>query len=293
MTWINIDGLKDVSLIKQVGSYFKLHPLVMEDILNTGQRSKLEVYDEYVFIVIKLVLWHEQKQNFNIEQLSVIFGKNFVLTFQERNSNQFNSVLDSLRKAQGRVREHGSDYLTYILLDTVVDQYFVVLDHLGDQIEAVEETITLNPTAENVHILYKIKQHVFMFRKAAWPVREIVNHLLQIKGSLVSDFCLPYIRDVYDHSMQIIDTTETFRDMLASMLDIYLSSQTNRINEVMKVLTIIATIFIPLTFIASIYGMNFEYMPELHWRWAYPTVLIVMFIIFIGMLVYFKRKKWM
>jgi magnesium transporter len=292
-TWINVDGLANVYLIKQIGSHFGLHPLVMEDILNTGQRSKLESYDNYVFIVLKHISWSEKKKNFSVEQISIILGHDFVLSFQEHASPLFSSIQDTLRKTQGRVREQKCDYLMYVLIDTLVDQNFVVLDHLGDQIEIVEEAITFNPTQKNLHVLYKLKQHVFMFRKATWPVREIINHLLQIKGTLISDFSLPYLRDVYDHSMQIIDTTETFRDIISSMLDMYVSNQTNRINEVMKVLTIIATIFIPLTFVASVYGMNFEYMPELHWRWGYPSVLGLMLVILIFMLVYFRRKKWL
>lgn len=293
VTWLNIDGLQNVDLIKQIGKKYELHPLVLEDILNTVQRSKIETYDNYIFIVMKLMVWQADKNNFSVQQISLILGDNFVLTFQEKKCALLDTIQVALRAGQGRIREQGADYLTYIIMDTIVDHYFIILENLGDQIETIEQDIITDPTKKNIHSLYKLKRKVFAFRKIAWPVREIINHLLQTKLTFIGDFVLPYLRDVYDHVMQIIDTVETFRDMLGSMLDVYLSSQTNRINEVMKVLTIIATIFIPLTFIASIYGMNFKYMPELQYKYGYFTVLGVMAVMVIGMLIYFRRKKWM
>ncbi len=292
VTWLNVDGLQNVELIKQIGKSYDLHPLVMEDILNPVQRSKIETFEKYIFIVMKILLWHEDKKNFTIQQICLILGDNFVLTFQEKHCPLFDTVANNLRGRHGRVREQGADYLCYILIDTIVDQYFIILDYLSEQIEQTEQIIIADPTRKNIHSLYRLKRKIFTFRKVVWPVREIINHLLQTKFTFVCDFVLPYFRDVYDHIMQIVDTIETFRDMLGSMLDVYLSSQTNRINEVMKVLTIIATLFIPLTFVASIYGMNFKYMPELEWKWGYFAVLGVMALMAIGMLIYFRKKKW-
>ncbi len=292
VTWLNVDGLQNVDLIKQIGKTYDLHPLVLEDILNPVQRAKIETFDKYIFIVMKLMLWQEDKNNFTVQQISLILGNDFVLTFQEKRCELFATIQNALRSSQGRIREQRADYLTYILMDTIVDHYFIILEKLGDQIENVEQMIITDPTKKNIHSLYRLKRKIFTFRKTAWPVREIINHLLQTKFSFISDFVLPYFRDVYDHIMQIVDTVETFRDMLGSMLDVYLSSLTNRINEVMKVLTIIATLFIPLTFVASIYGMNFKYMPELQWKCGYFIVLGVMVLMVIGMLIYFRRKKW-
>lgn len=292
ITWLNIDGLQNIDLIKQVGKSYNLHPLVLEDILNPVQRSKIEMFEHYVFIVMKIMIWHENKKNFSIQQISIILGDHFVLTFQEKKCSLFDPIINAIRAGQGRVREQDSDYLCYILMDTIVDQYFIILDKLGEHIEKIEQIIISDPTRKNVQSLYRLKRKLFTFRKIAWPVREITNHLLQAKVSFVCDFVLPYFRDVYDHIIQIIDTVETFRDMLSSMLDVYLSSLTNRINEVMKVLTIIATVFIPLTFIASIYGMNFKYMPELQWKYGYFAVLGIMGVVVVVMLVYFRKKKW-
>ncbi len=293
ITWLNIDGLQNIELIKQIGKNYNLHPLVLEDILNPVQRAKIEMFEHYVFIVMKIMIWHEKSKSFSVQQISLILGDHFVLTFQEKHCPLFDAIFNAIRSGQGRIREQNTDYLCYILMDTIVDQYFVILDQIGEQIEKTEKIIITDPTKKNIQSLYRLKRKMFFFRKVAWPVREIINHLLQAKVSFVGDFVLPYFRDVYDHIIQIIDTVETFRDMLSSMLDVYLSSLTNRINEVMKVLTIIATLFIPLTFIASIYGMNFKYMPELQWKWGYFTVLGVMALMVIGMLIYFRNKKWM
>lgn len=292
VTWLNVDGLQNVELIKQIGKKYDLHSLVLEDIVNPVQRAKIETFDNYVFIVIKIMIWHEDNMNFTIQQLSLILGDDFVLSFQEKHCPLFDSISNALRASQGRIRDQGADYLAYILIDTIVDHYFIILENLGDEIETIEQIIVTDPTKKNINSLYKLKRKVFVFRKTVWPVREIINHLLQTQYTFVGEFVIPYFRDVYDHVMQIIDTVETFRDMLGSMLDVYLSSQTNKINEVMKVLTIIATLFIPLTFVASIYGMNFKYMPELDWKWGYFSVLGVMTVMVIGMLIYFRKKKW-
>lgn len=292
VTWINVVGLENIDLIKEIGKNYCLHPLVMEDILNTAQRSKVEEFDKYVFVVLKLVAWNPTKNSFNTQQISIIFSTNFLLSFQEEPYDGITVIAERIRHCQGRIREHKADYLAYTLIDSIIDQYFVVLEGIGEQLENAEEAIMKTPSREKANVLYRLKRQLIIFRKAVWPAREVINNLLRINETLVSPSTLPYLRDVYDHTVQVIDTIETDRDMLGGMLDIYLSSLTNRINEVMKVLTIIATIFIPLTFIASIYGMNFVDMPELHWRYGYPAVLTIMAIVAIAMIIYFRKKKW-
>lgn len=291
-TWVSVIGLQNVDLIKQVGTNFNIHPLVIEDILNIDQRPKVEEYDNYLFITLKMLNWNNEKHIFTTEQVSLIVGQGFLLSFQEEEIPLFGQIRQRLTRGQARLREHGSDYLAYSLLDAITDQYFVVLEGIGEHIEKVEKTIIAHPSSKDAQYLYHLKQQMFLLRKTVWPLRELINHLLHVDTKLISSFTTVYLRDVYDHTVHVIDTIETYRDMLAGLLDVYLSSLTNRMNEVMKVLTIIATIFIPLTFITSIYGMNFEYMPELHWRWSYPTILMIMLGIGIGMVIYFKRKKW-
>lgn len=293
MTWINIDGLNDTALIDQITARYQLHPLTVEDILNVQQRSKVEEFDHYLFITLRVLFWDAVVHTFSTEQLSLIVGQDFVLSFQEKSSGLFNIIYERLR-ADGaqRLRQHGSDYLAYRLIDVVVDQYFIVLEGLGDRIEDLEERIIANPSSKNSRMLYHLKRQILMLRKAVWPTREAISHLLQVERDIITPFTRLYLRDVYDHTIQAIDSLETFRDMLASILDVYLSSISNRMNEVMKVLTIIATIFIPITFIASVFGMNFKYMPELEWRFGYHIALGIMFFIALIMLYFFHRKKW-
>lgn len=293
MTWINVDGLNDTALIDQITARYQLHPLTVEDILNVQQRSKVEEFDHYLFITLRVLFWDTVMHTFSTEQLSLIVGKDFVLSFQEKPSGLFNIIYERLR-ADGaqRLRQHGSDYLAYRLMDVVVDRYFIVLEGLGDRIEDLEERIIANPSSKNSRMLYHLKRQILMLRKAVWPMREAISHLLQVERDIITPFTRLYLRDVYDHTIQAIDSLETFRDMLASILDVYLSSISNRMNEVMKVLTIIATIFIPITFIASVFGMNFKYMPELEWHFGYYIALGVMFFIVLIMLYFFYRKRW-
>lgn len=294
VTWIHVDGLHNTNLINDIAAGYQLHPLTVEDILNMEQRSKVEEFDHYVFITLKLLNWHAEKHTFSMAELSVVLGKDFVITFLEEPSN----ILDSIR---ARINSHPTtspqkqapDYLAYLIVDAVVDNYFIVLDGVGDQIEKVEDYIISSPTKQNARSLYRLKRQMLLLRKIIWPLRDVTNHILKMENNLISDFTHVYFRDVYDHIIQAIDTTDMFREMLSNMLDIYLSSLTNRLNEVMKVLTIIATLFIPVTFIASIYGMNFDFMPELHWRYGYPAVLTVMGSIMLVMLTYFRRQKWL
>ncbi|MDH5684516.1 MAG: magnesium/cobalt transporter CorA [candidate division WOR-3 bacterium] len=291
VTWINIDGIHKVEVIEKIGNCFNLHPLILEDILNTGQRPKIEDFGEHIFLVLKMLYYLEKE--ITIEQVSLILGPNFVISFQEREGDVFNNIRERIRNNKGRIRKMGADYLAYSLLDAIVDGYFVILEKVGEEIEDIEEKLIKNPTPKTVQIIHNLKREMISLRKSVWPLREVVGVLERGESSLIKKTTGVYLRDVYDHTIQVIDTIETYRDMISGMLDIYLSSISNRMNEVMKILTIIATIFIPLTFIAGIYGMNFRFMPELGWRLGYPAVLFIMVIIGIVMLFYFRRKKWL
>jgi magnesium transporter len=292
VTWVNIDGIHEEEIIEKMGACCNLHPLLLEDIANTNQRSKFEDFGDYIFIVLKMLSYNDKNHALNIEQVSVIFGPHFVISFQEREGDVFNSVRERVRNGKSRIRKMGPDYLAYALIDAVVDNYFIILEKLGEDIESLEEELVKNPISHTLQEIHKLKRELIFIRKSVWPLREVINALERSESSLIQKTTFIYLRDVYDHTIQVIDTVETFRDMASGMLDTYLSSMSNRMNEVMKVLTIIATIFIPLTFIAGIYGMNFKYMPELQWQWGYYVVWGVMAVISIGMLLYFKNKKW-
>ncbi len=290
--WINIDGLGDAGLIQAIGEHFGLHPLVLEDILNTDQRPKVEDFGQYLYVVLKMVRWDAAVGEVDIEQVSLILGDRFLLSFQERPGDVFEPIRDRLRGGKGRVRAAGADYLAYCLIDAVVDGYFAALESFGEKIESVENLLLGRPDPTTLHQLHRLKREALLLRKAVWPMREVLSALGRTETPLVGKPIGPYLRDAYDHTVQVIDTMETFRDMLAGMLDTYLSSLSNRMNEVMKVLTIIATVFIPVTFIAGIYGMNFQYMPELQWRGGYFIVLGLMAVLMVGMLLWFRRKRW-
>jgi magnesium transporter len=293
-TWINIEGVHELAIIEKIGEHFGLHPLLLEDIANTEQRPKMEDYGEYIFIVLKMLSHDEKTNEVKAEQVSLVLGLNFVISFQEGiQGDVFDPVRERIRNGKGRIRKMGSDYLAYALVDAIVDNYFLILEKLGEKIEDIEEELVANPASETLRAIHHLKREMIFLRKSVWPLREVLSCLERGESSLIHPTTRIYLRDVYDHTIQIIDTIETFRDMLSGMLDIYLSSISNKLNEVMKVLTIIATIFIPLTFIVGIYGMNFEYMPELRWRWGYFAVLFVVVIIGIGMLIHFRKKKWL
>lgn len=292
VTWINIDGLHEVNIIEKIGQMFDLHPLIMEDILHTGQRPKLEDFGSYIFIVLKMLRFDETKNIIQAEQVSFILGSNFVISFQEIEGDIFNPVRERLRNSKGRIRTMGSDYLTYALMDAIVDHYFVILEKLGERIEVIEEELVTNPVPQTLQTIHEMKREMIFLRKSVWPLRELVSGLERGESPLIQNTTVIYLRDVYDHTIQVIDTIETFRDMLSGMLDIYLSSVSNKMNEVMKVLTIIATIFIPITFIAGVYGMNFEYMPELEWQWSYPVFWFVILSVASAMFIFFSRKGW-
>ncbi|HOP47307.1 MAG TPA: magnesium/cobalt transporter CorA [Desulfobacteraceae bacterium] len=293
VTWINIDGLHDIDIIEKIGTHFDVHPLVLEDILHTGQRPKTDDLETYLYIVLKMLYYDEDEDEIKDEQFSLILGSNFVITFQERIGDIFNPVRDRIRSEKARIRKKNADYLAYALIDAVVDNYFVILERLGEKIEEMEEALLANPTPEMLQSIQGMKRTMISLRKSVWPLREVVSTLERTESSLIEESTNIYLRDVYDHTIQVIDTLESYRDMVSGMLDTYLSSLSNRMNEVMKVLTIIATIFIPLTFLAGIYGMNFESMPELKWAWAYPALWIIMIVLGLLMALYFHRKKWL
>ncbi|MFH1403466.1 MAG: magnesium/cobalt transporter CorA [Candidatus Altiarchaeota archaeon] len=292
VSWINIIGIHDIEVLRKIGDMFNMHPLVVEDILNTDQRPKMEDFGDYIFLVLQMLTYNESKESVDAEQISIILGPNFVLSIQETEGDVFDGVRERIRGGKGKIRKMGSDYLTYALLDAIVDNYFLIMEKVGEDIEDVEEEVVGQPTPKTLHTIHDIKGELIFLRRSVWPLREVVSSLQRFEGKLVKNSTRVYLKDVYDHIIQVIDSIESFRDIISSMLDIYLSSISNRMNEVMKVLTVIATIFIPLTFIAGVYGMNFRYMPELGWHIGYPLVLSLMLFIALSMLAYFKRLKW-
>ena len=294
VTWINVDGVHNVPLMEKLGGCFQIHPLILEDILNTDQRPKMDDMEQYIYIVLKMLDYDTKKDEIIAEQVSLVLGGNFVISFQEGSAGDvFDAVRERIRNSKGRIRKLGSDYLAYALMDAIIDRYFLILEKLGEKIETVEDNLISDPTPDTIHQIHQLKRDMIYLRKSVWPLREVIAALEKSGSELIHSSTEIYLRDIYDHTIQIIDTIETYRDMLSGMLDIYLSSISNRMNQVMKVLTIIATIFMPLTFIAGVYGMNFRFMPELGWRWAYPLVILVMLAVGAIMLVYFKRKKWL
>ena len=290
--WLNIDGVHQPEIIEQVGKSFCLHPLVAEDIASTAQRPKMEDFDEYIFVVLRMLRFDGKENETKTEQVSIIFGSDFVISFQEKEGDVFDAIRERIRSNKGRIRKLGADYLAYSLIDAIVDNYFMVLEKLGEAIEDIEDRLITNPTSETLQTIHDLKREMIFLRKSVWPLREVISRMERSESPLINKSTFVYLRDVYDHTIQVMDAVETFRDMLSGMLDIYLSSVSNRMNEVMKVLTVIATIFIPLTFVAGIYGMNFKYMPELDQTWSYPAILILMLVVALLMVVYFRRKKW-
>jgi magnesium transporter len=292
VTWVNVAGIQEVEVLEKLGKCFTVHPLALEDILNTEQRPKIEDYGEDLFIVVKLISYNEKKDEVEAEQISLILRPNALLSFQEKEGDDFAAVKERLRAGKGRLRKMGADYLAYTLLDIVVDQYFGVLERMGERIEVLEGKLLADPSAATLHKIQNLKKEMLLLRKWTWPLREVISSLERGEFPGIQEGTRVYLRDVYDHAIQVMDSIEIYRDMLSGMLDIYLSSLNNRMNAVMKVLTIIATIFMPLTFLAGVYGMNFKRMPELEWPWGYPLILAVMAFIAILMLILFRRKKW-
>lgn len=289
--WINVDGVHNIDVIEKIGKLFNIHPLTLEDIVNISQRPKFEDYDNYVVSVMKMLYYDTR---LHAEQLSIILMDNVVISFQEADGGDaFDLIRNRIRQGKGRIRKCGADYLAYSLHDAVVDCYFDILEKIGDHIETLEEELVSKPSRETLNKIHHMKREMIYLRKAVWPLRELINNMERSETHLIKETTDVYLRDVYDHTIRIIDTVETFRDLLSGMMDIYLSSISNKMNEVMKVLTIISTIFIPVTFIAGVYGMNFKYMPELDSPIGYVIVWIIMLSIMLSLVVYFKRKKWL
>ncbi|MCK9441415.1 MAG: magnesium/cobalt transporter CorA [Methanothrix sp.] len=312
VTWINIDGLHQMEVLEKLGSCYGIHPLVLEDIL-TDQRPKIEDYDDYIFIVLKMLYYDEKGDkkaeerdsgdgeededdlgdtNLDMDQVSMILGPNFIISFKEKEVDVFNPLRDRLRTAKGKIRKQGSDYLAYSMIDAIVDHYFLIMEKLGDRFEDLEDVVVSNPEPGILPTIYNLKRDMLFLRKSVWPLREAISKMQRSDSPLVSEAIKIYLRDVYDHTIQVIENIETFRDMSASLLETYLSSLSNKLNEVIKLLTIISTIFIPLTFLAGLYGMNFRFMPELESPLGYPAVLILMLMVVVIMMVYFRKKEW-
>lgn len=293
ITWVNIDGLSNTSEIIKVGQHYNLHPLIIEDIVNTNQRPKIDEYQEYFFIVTKM-LYFKNNGYLENEHISIVLGKDYVLTFQEAGGDVFDGVRERLAKEKGRIRSRGADYLVFALLDAIVDHYFIVIEEMGDRIEALEEQLfNTQPTDDIIYDIQELKKTMLRIRRAVYPLREVVSHLEKVDGGLIEKGTINYIRDLYDHILQVSENIEIYREMSWGLMDMYMTTISHRMNEVMKVLTIMASIFIPLTFIAGIYGMNFEYMPELSEPLAYPVLLLLMAVMVIAMIFYFKRKRWL
>jgi magnesium transporter len=299
VTWINIDGLHEVEPIEKIGQHFGIHPLILEDIANTGQRPKLDASGNCLFLALKMLTIDQESNRIHSEQISFVVGSNFVISFQERIGDVFDPIRDRIRKSVPRVRFMDSDFLAYSLVDAIVDGYFSVLETLSERIEDLEARLLENPGPESLEAIHELKRELVYMRKAVWPLREVIGGLERMETEFIHDSTRIYLRDLYEHAIQVIDTVETFRDMMSGLLDIYLSSVSNRMNEVMKVLTIIATIFIPLSFLAGVYGMNFNTsisrlnMPELSLPYGYILFWILALLIGGGLFLYFKRKKWL
>lgn len=291
-TWINVRGIHDVKMIETIGRHFGLHPLALEDIVNSGQRSKLDDYKDTIYIVMRLLKYNVEKAELEDEQVSIILGSNYVISFVESKSDIFNHVRDRILNTNSRIRQQGADYLCYTLIDTIVDTYFLNLEQFDEKLELLEKSLVKKPEPSLLVQIQHTKREIALMRKSVWPVREVVNQFRKMETPLIKDSTKLYMQDVYDHTIQAIDTIESFRDISSGLLDIYLSNISFHLNEIMKVLTVVATVFAPATFIASFYGMNFANMPELRSEWGYPIVIGMMACVSFGMLYYFHRKRW-
>jgi magnesium transporter len=295
VTWINVNGTFQVRDLETVGECFSIHPLVLEDISDNAQRPKVEDYENYLYVVLKAIRHVDDGQEFEIcsDQVSLILGPHYIISFHEGDGDLFAPVRERLQKGKGRIRKLGADYLAYSLIDLIVDNYFVELEIFSDKVESLEDEVVVAPSPQTLREVHQFKNDMIMLRKSLWPLREVIARLERRESPLISDSLTMYLKDVYDHTIIAIETVETYRDILSGMLDIYLSSMSNRLNQIMKVLTIIATIFMPLTFITGVFGMNFKYMPELQWQYGQTIFLAVMALIALGMLWYFRKKRWL
>ena len=292
VTWINVDTVTDMDILKSLGKSYGLHELTIQDIANTDHRVKYEDFGDYLLIILKMLEYNTETASVEAEQLSIVLGDNFLLTFQEKPGDFFGEVRNETGMAESVVRKMGPDYLACRIIDVIVDNYFGTVEKFGEEIEEKEDELVNNPDRKVLASIQDVKKNMLRLRQYVWPVREILSNLEKKESSLIKDETIAYFRDVYDRLFEAMDLIETTREMVSDLIDIYLSSMSNRTNEVMKVLTVVATIFIPLTFIVGLYGMNFKYMPELDAAWGYPAVLIFMLIVAVSMLIYFHRRKW-
>ena len=293
VTWINVDGVHDASVIEKLGAHFDIHPLVLEDIMTTTQRPKTEDLGTALYVVLRMIEYDEERAATTADQLSLVLGPNYVLTFQETPGDCLDSVRARIRGGKGRIRRLGPDYLAYAVTDAVVDNYFSVLEKLGVRIDDLEEQLIAEPRRELLGEIHGLKREMIELRKSVWPLREVVSGLERSESPLIQESTGVFLRDLYDHAIQVIDTVESFREMLSSMVETYLSSLSNRMNEIMKVLTIISTIFIPITFLVGLYGMNFVHMPEIGWRWGYAFVWALILGSVGTMFAFFRKKRWL
>jgi len=291
--WIHFYGLQNTDLIAGICNFFHIHPLVQEDIVNSEHRPKIEDYTDYLFLMLRTFRLNKNTDLLEDEQISIIIGSSYILSFQESGHPLFESILTRIHNPQSRIRKEGADYLAYSLIDVIVDNYFIVLEALGEKIETLEDDLVSQPNVDSVKKIHILKREMLFFRKALWPLREVIGFLSRGESPLVKNSTLLYLRDIYDHTIQIIDTLETYRDILSGMLDIYLSSISIRMNEIMKLLTVISTIFIPLTFLVGVYGMNFKNMPELGWQWGYFALWGIMIGLSLAMARFFRKRGWL
>ncbi|MFZ0454106.1 MAG: magnesium/cobalt transporter CorA, partial [Ignavibacteriaceae bacterium] len=298
VTWINVVGLHDINILDKIGIIFNIHPLVLEDILNVSHNPKIEEYDSYLFIVVKMINYIDNSNKLDIEQVSLIIGKNYIITFQEKNGDVFDPIRERIRTAKGMIRKYSEDYLAYRILDSIIDNYFSVLECFDDRIEDIEDQILTDPDESSLEEIHHLRKELIKLRRAVSPLREMIFTIEKEKFNLIQKTTFVYLRDLSDHVKQIIDTIENYREFINGLLEVYLSNASHRMNEVVKLLTIISTIFIPLTFIVGIYGMNFRTdasrwnMPELDWAFGYPFVMIMMVVIAVTLIIFFKKKRW-
>jgi magnesium transporter len=293
VTWINLDGIHKIEVIEKIGEEFNLHGLLLEDILNTNHRPKAEYFKDHMFFSLKMLGLNKSRTNLVSEQVSIVLGKNYLLSFQEQEGDLFEPIRDRIRTGKGKLRLKKADYLFYALIDTVVDNYYLIIENFSEKVETLEEKVLNDPDDKTLRAIQDLKKQLVMLRKAVFPLRESISTILKDEEHLFEEDNIKYLRDVYEHTIHILDSLDSQRDVVSGLKDLYMSEISNRMNSTMKVLTIIATIFIPLTFIAGVYGMNFDFMPELHMKWSYPIVWLLMILITIGMVIYFKKKKWL
>lgn len=291
--WLNVEGIHDTQLIEQIGEHFQLHPLILEDIVNTSQRPKLEEYDNCVFITLKSLVFSEKEKRVTPEQISIVLFKNLVITFQEQIGDTLSEVLERIKLSKFKIRGKGTDYLVYALIDLIVDKYYFSIEALGSQLELLEDEVFNNPSPASLQKIQSIKHELLEVRRSVYPLREVINRFQKDDLNFINENNLKYFNDVYDHTIKIIDTIETYRELNTGLKDIYLSSISLKMNQIMQVLTIVGAIFIPITFLAGVYGMNFDYMPELHWKYSYPVFWLIILLIIGALITFFRRKKWL